>query len=163
MKATLDGAAAPLHRRSRGLATLIRVTPRDVREVWSRILTRARDSFSGFEPHERIIFRVFIFLTDLEMGDLTGFMYNISPSDGPRWSELRETADAVETIGHVACAATLRDLAERLEALPPFSTTWGEFLDPVREHVEGNVKPLIESYAGDVSDQLATYTIQHFG
>jgi hypothetical protein len=131
-------------------------------EVWNSVLERAGNSLARLAPNERIIYRVNVFLCDLEMGGLSGFLYNVSPTDGGSWSDLRETAEAIETVGHLGCAATLRDLAERLERLPSFSTTWDAFLAPLREHLESNVGPVVNGYIGDLYADLETFTIRHF-
>jgi hypothetical protein len=132
-------------------------------EVWNNVLERAGNSIARLAPNERIIYRVNVFLCDLEMGGLSGFLYNISPTDGGNWSALRETAEAIETVGHLGCAATLRDLAERLERLPSFSTTWGAFLAPLAEHLKSDVGPVVKGYIEDLYADLETFTIRHFG
>jgi hypothetical protein len=133
-------------------------------DVWNRILERAGSTLAGLTAAERIVYRVNVFLVDVEMGGLSGFLYNISPSSGRRWSDLRETAEAVESVGHVRTAALLRDLAARLEALPSGgTTTWGEFFAPLEGHLETDVVPAVNGYIEDLYSKLEAFTNQHLG
>jgi hypothetical protein len=133
-------------------------------DVWNGILERGGSTLAGLTPSERVIYRVNVFLVDVEIGGLSGFLYNVSPSSGGRWSDLGETADAVESVGHPACAALLRDLAVRLESLPPTgAASWGEHPAPLDEHLATVVTPAVKRSIGDLYSKLEAFTAQHFG
>jgi hypothetical protein len=96
------------------------------------------------------------------MGSLSGFLYNVSPTAGRSWSSLRETADAVEMVGHSKCAKILRDLARRLERMDQ-ATEWGKFLAPLEKHLESKIEPRIERYIDEIYPKLEAFTEKHFG
>jgi hypothetical protein len=80
---------------------------------------------------ERTVSLVGRFLGDVEQGGLTGFLYNIGPdasSSRRRWSELRETVEALKRIGAAKTADVLAPLIPVLEA-PSSASTWGVVLE----------------------------------
>lgn len=128
-------------------------------EIWNEILERGGVSLASLSSEERTIYRVNCFLTDAE-GGLSGFLYNISPPpDLNNWSELLETAAAVEAVGNAVCAATLRELADLLLRLPSRSaSTWVDFLKPVEQELKATFEPQVERCINELWAQLGAFT-----
>ena len=80
---------------------------------------------------ERTALVVGRFVTELEQGGLSAFLYNISPdasSSQCLWSELRETVEALRRIEAGKTADALALLIPLLEAPAPPGPTWQSFL-----------------------------------
>jgi hypothetical protein len=78
-------------------------------EVWNELLEKP--ALTGVELNVK---RVNVFLIDFENGP---WLYNISPeaSAGRQWSDLRETANAVDAIGAPAVARLVHEIADIVE------------------------------------------------
>jgi hypothetical protein len=76
-----------------------------------------------------MVFRVYIFDTDQEMGGLTSFFYNADSSP----AVASETADALEAMGASRTAVLLRDAASFIcrPSLQEGAATWEECLKRV--------------------------------
>jgi len=99
-------------------------------DVWYRIYEKAgAHGPEALTKTERTLYRVNVFLTDFENGGLSGFLYNVSPSQGASWAELRSIAAAVAAVGDADTAAALEDAAVQLEAHPcSEQSTWAAFM-----------------------------------
>lgn len=128
-------------------------------EIWNEILERVTATGEeSLKPAELIIYRVNRLLCDMEMG---GFLYNISPNEGP-WTELRATADAVQEIGVLSAATTLRQLAVLLEEVGSESSkTWGEYLAHVGQEQVETLEANLSRDAGELWDRLEAFTVSH--
>lgn len=84
-----------------------------------------------FSERERLIDGIGQFALGLEMGGLSGYIYNASPeasSDQSSWLQLRETIRLLELVGAERAATYLVSLLPRLESTMPDDGTWSGFL-----------------------------------
>jgi hypothetical protein len=102
-------------------------------DVYAELFRRCSDRVEmARDERERVILIVGRFLTDLETGGLSGFLYNISPDSSSSqnvWSELREVVVALRRIEAANTADALEQLIPLLEARGPGGSTWGSFLE----------------------------------
>jgi hypothetical protein len=87
---------------------------------------------AALTDRERLIWHVGQFATDVEMGGLSTFLYNVSPNASvpqSSWSRLRETIQSLSVIGATGAANVLASLVTRLEAPAQDDGTWSGFLD----------------------------------
>jgi hypothetical protein len=81
---------------------------------------------------ERVIWSVGQFAIGVEMGGLSGFLYNVSPDASSRqneWVQLRETVRSLKLIGATSAANVLDVLVTLLEARAHDDGTWSGFLE----------------------------------
>ena len=119
-----------------------------MRSVDEYIQLLERNLVQPLTPRERLIWSVGTFATDLEMGGLSGFLYNVSPDAGEvqgDWTRLRELVAGLELIGAMSTARVLADLLPRLEASATDDGTWGGFLE-ARSLELDDLEPELETY-----------------
>jgi hypothetical protein len=96
-------------------------------EIWNSILERAhREGLANLPPVCQTIFRANCYLCGIEIGGLSGLLYNLSPDScslQDDWSELRQTATALRQMGEQDTAIVLEQCAERLESTSVTETT----------------------------------------
>ena len=82
----------------------------DAATVWELVAARvARSGPESLSPAERRFYWVNRSLVDLDVGGLSGFLYNLSPSAlGARWDDLRAAADALQESGATGVLAAIR-------------------------------------------------------
>jgi hypothetical protein len=105
------------------------------------------DAGAPLTEKERLIWTVGQFAIGVEMGGLSGFLYNISPdasSPQNEWVQLRETTRLLNLVGATGAANLLGRLVARLEASSLDDGTWSGFLeargvdlDPHEHEIEG--------------------------
>jgi hypothetical protein len=81
---------------------------------------------------ERLIWTVGQFAIGVEMGGLSGFLYNVSPhasSPQSEWVQLRETTRLLGLVGATGAANLLGMLVAQLEASALGDGTWSGFLE----------------------------------
>jgi hypothetical protein len=138
----------------------------EVVDTWNTIIGKYREVKNGTLKHEElIVFRVFSFLTNVEMNSVSGALYNLSPklgSDQHQWNDLRATADAVASIGDNESAQLLLEAADVFENLPePLPPTWEELMNSATSQLSEDFWETIESRIPNIYDFLETYTITH--
>jgi hypothetical protein len=129
-------------------------------EVWNAIIEKQP---AGLSTTEQVVNRVNYFLFNFECG---GWLYKLSPEagTGPRWTELRDTADAVAAVGSPAVAQKLGEVVKIAEsANVQIAGTWSEFLavaDPSQkiEELEADISKEIPG----LWEKLAEYTLANF-
>lgn len=107
----------------------------------NEIMARApRGDTSALSAKERVLYLVNAFLFELDVGGLSGFLYNASPSrhthtSVPAWAVVEDTIAAVRTLGDAELARTLDKALELVRpGLVIADETWGDVLarvDPV--------------------------------
>jgi hypothetical protein len=105
------------------------------------------DAGAPLTEKERLIGTVGQFAIGVEMGGLSGYLYNVSPdasSSQNEWVQLREATRLLNLVGALGAANLLGMLVARLEASALDDGTWSGFLEArgvdldVHEHeVEG--------------------------
>jgi len=81
---------------------------------------------------EQVIWCVGQFAIGVEMGGLSGFLYNVSPdasSPQNEWVQLRETVRSLKLIGATSAANVLDVLVTLLETRAHDDGTWSGFLE----------------------------------
>lgn len=124
-------------RRSRGLRpfTERQILGRtvDAQELYSSLIDAYQgDVAAGRDARERLVLAIGRLATELELGGVTGYLYNVSPEalqPQARWTELREVVAALRLIGAHVSADAFDDVLPQLEADKPDDGTWGSFLE----------------------------------
>jgi hypothetical protein len=94
-------------------------------------LLRRPSNDRSLTDQERLVCSVGDLASELEMGGLSAFLYNVSPSaaaPGNTWVELRETVRSLEAIGANKTAVVLASLLPLLETRAQGDGTWSGFL-----------------------------------
>jgi hypothetical protein len=138
----------------------------EVVETWNSIIEKYQEAKNGtLKAEELIVFRVFAFLIRVEMNDVSGALYNLSPklgSDQSSWNDLRATANAVNSIGDNQSAQLLLEAADIFEKLPePLPSTWEEFMNLATSQLSEDFWQRIDSRISNIYDSLETYTVAH--
>lgn len=133
-------------------------------EVWNQIIEKASSRGVGdLKDFEENIYRVNIFLCDMDNGGLTGFLYNVSPSNSTttEWNDLRQTAKAIEIMGVSACADALFQAASCFESASIAEKTWGQLLEDQKlaELIKAIEQPIKEALP-ELWEKLEDFTLQ---
>jgi hypothetical protein len=112
----------------------------DPADVWDAVVAKlARSGRESLSRSERTFYLINRLVVDFDVGGLSGFLYNTSPSSqsARAWTELRATAEAVESVGSPEIGSALRQAADLLEALPVSGRgTWDTFLRPIESQLQ---------------------------
>ena len=131
--------------------------------TWNGIVEKAiKTGLPTLKREEQIIFRAYSFIIEVEMGGVSGALYNLSPklgSDQHHWIDLRHAAEALATIGDNETAQLLLKAADVLENLPePPLSTWGGYMESANTQLPEGFWEIIESRIPDIYDVLESYT-----
>lgn len=132
--------------------------------TWKNIIEKVSQARDGsLKSEELIVFRVFSFISNIEMNGVSGALYNLSPklgSDQHQWVDLRLTAEALVSISDNESAKLLLKVADVFEGLPqPPTATWGEFMDSATSQLSEDFWETIESRIPNIYDYLEAYTV----
>jgi len=135
----------------------------EVIKTWNKIVEKViQTGLPALKREEQIIFRVYSFVIEVEMGGINGALYNLSPrsgSDQQQWIDLRLTAESLVAIGDNQTAQLLLKAADVLEnLLEPPSSTWGEFMESVESQLSKDFWETIEARITEIYGILEAYT-----
>jgi len=135
----------------------------EVINTWNSIVEKViQTGLPTLKQEEQSIFRAYSFIIQVEMGGISGALYNLSPrlgSDQHQWIDLRLTAESLVTIGDNETAQLLLKAADVLENLPnSLSPTWGEFMKSVDTQIPEGFWETIEARIPNIYDVLEEYT-----
>jgi len=127
-------------------------------ETWNRIFTKAsKQGEAALTTVERTIYLANRFVIDLELGGLTGALYNAS-------HVLRPTADALQAIGERTAATIVREAADLLEPLLQRRFhTWKALLDAA--HLTERLEPWdkrLTAKSEAMYSKLERFTTKHY-
>ncbi len=108
--------------------------------------------------------RINNFLCDLDIGGLSGALYNLSPEVGAEkeWSALRLLAQDVNDLGRSAVGELLLQVATLLESqAAPGPTTWGACIEPIQDRLAELEVPLMHE-AEELWDAIESPTLGSF-
>lgn len=131
--------------------------------TWNSIVEKViKTGLLTLKQEERIIFRASSFIIEVEMGGISGALYNLSPklgSDQHQWIDLRLTTEALATIGDNETARLLLKAADVLENSPESpSLTWGEFMASANTQLPEGFWEIIDARIPNIYDILEEYT-----
>lgn len=133
-------------------------------EVWNQIIEKASSrGVADLNDFEENIYRVNIFLCDMDNGGLTGFLYNVSPSSTAttEWSDLRQTAKAIKIMGVSACADALFQAASCFESVSNAENTWRNLLeDPKLAELIKAIEQPVKEAIPELWEKLEDFTLQ---
>lgn len=137
----------------------------DTTEVWNFILKCASDGrLASLPPACQIIFRANCYTCEIPTNGLSGLLYNLSPeyaADQKNWTDLRQTAAAMDEIGDTKVAEILHHCAERLEpvSLTP-DPTWGNLLKTAFPNGElKSLEDVLMDHSNNSCAALEKYTL----
>ncbi len=136
-------------------------------DTWVAIAQKvAKSGLANLTPEELVVYRVFVFVSELEMGGPSGALYNLSPASGKgqhQWLDLRRTAELLAAIGDRESAGLLLEAADALEKIPePLPSTWEEAMEAATLNVRPGLWETIELRVPEIYDHLEAYTRAHF-
>ncbi len=136
----------------------------DAAAVWESVAARvAHSGPESLSPAERRFYWVNRSLVDLDVGGLSGFLYNLNPSAvGARWDDLRAAADALQDAGAAGAGPSLHELARRLEERPGGEGPWQSELDRLASdlrRLEADLRTLVEPLWDRLDDLAAEATL----
>ncbi len=136
-------------------------------DIWVSLAQKvAKAGLGGLMPEELVVYRVFVFVSELEMGGTSGALYNLSPASGRdqhQWLNLRRTAELLAAIGDRESAGLLLEAADALEKIrEPLPSTWEEAMEAAKPHARADLWEAIELRVPEIYDTLEAYTRAHF-
>ncbi len=134
--------------------------------TWVSIAQKvAKAGLGDLTPEELVVYRVFVFVSELEMGGTSGALYNLGPASGKdqhQWMDLRRTAQLLAGIGDRESAGLLLEAADALEKIPePLPSTWEDAMEAATPHARADLWEAIELRVPDIYDHLEAYTRAH--
>jgi hypothetical protein len=138
----------------------------EVVNTWNNIIEKAAcTGLAALKHEEQVVFRANSFVVEVEMGGMSGALYNLSPKAGTdqrQWLDLRLTAQALASIGDHESAQLLLKAIDVFENLPePVSSTWEEFMESASSQLSGEFWETIEARIPNIYDSLEKYTRTH--